>query len=205
VAKAEASARQNPAEYPQLINQIAQVDPKKAQDMRERLVPGMGLANTAKDAGEVKQITGDATSSKRLIDELRKISDTISQNPLAALDPKVIAKAESTRQLLMGKARVPVVGPGPVNESEQKRLESVTPSVTAILSLGSSNRQKLDTFEELIENSVKDQLSARGINGANPSAGPTLSPEHQAFADWARKQPANDPKAQAVLKKLGIR
>lgn len=161
----EQKAKQNPQLYPQVIDRLAASDPKKAADMRERLVPGVGLANTPKDANEVKDISIAATGAKSAIDELKSIMST----PGKSLSPNERARAGSIRQQLIGQMRVAILGPGTVNESERALLENLIPDPTSILSLDSSNLIKLNALEKRMAEGVQQQLQARGVAGSMPN------------------------------------
>lgn len=161
----ESQTQQDPSMYPQLIAAYEKVDPEKAKDLRERLVPGVGLANTPKDANEVKEITVSAQGAKRGIQELR---DLISK-PLKSLNPLDKAKAESVRQQLIGQLRTAILGPGTVNEAERKLMENIIPDVTSLMSLDASNKVKLDALEKRLMEGVGQNLSARGVAGSSPS------------------------------------
>lgn len=161
----EQQAKKDPSLYPQIIDQLAVSDPKKAADMRERLVPGVGLANTPKDANEVKDISIAATGAKSAIDELKSIMGV----PGKSLSPNERARAQSIRQQLIGQMRVAILGPGTVNESERALLENLIPDPTSILSLDSSNLIKLNALEKRMAEGVQQQLQARGVAGSMPS------------------------------------
>jgi hypothetical protein len=171
----EQKAKQNPQLYPQVIDRLAASDPKRAQDLRERLVPGVGLANTPKDANEVKDISIAATGAKSAIDELKAIMGT----PGKSLSPNERARAGSIRQQLIGQMRVAILGPGTVNESERALLENLIPDPTSILSLDSSNLIKLNALEKRMAEGVQQQLQARGVAGSMPNMQAAQAPQEQ--------------------------
>lgn len=180
IAQGEADAQKNPSMYPQLIARLEQTDPKKAQELRERLVPGVGLANTPKDATEVKDITVSATGARKSLADLRSILNS----PNKSLDLDSRAKAQSIRQQLIGQLRVAILGPGTVNENERKLLEDLVPDVTSFFSRDKSLATKLGTLDTKLSEGLQQQLSARGVGNA-----PVSDPRTPTVQEVARKTP----------------
>lgn len=168
----QAKAKTNPAMYPALIDSLEKIDPKKAADMRERLVPGLGLANSSKDASEAKEIMGSAQKAEKTLNQLYALSNKPGKT--LSLDDR--AEANSLRRQLMGEIRVPILGPGTVNDAERKILEDLVPDVTSFFSRDASNQIKLDTLTKKIKDGMQFHLKARGIGG-NTTTGMRQIPE----------------------------
>lgn len=203
VAQLEAEAQSDPSKYPQLLRTLEQVDPEKAKELRGRLVPGVGLTETSKDAADIKELRGMTKSAKAGINDLLKIAD----QPGKSMSLETKAKAGAIRQSLIGMLRVPITGPGAMSEGERKMLENLVADPTALFSLDSSNKIKLKTLASRLDQSVNEMEKARGLNPLSKEK--ELDPQQQSFAAWANKNknsddPAMAQKAMAVLKKLGL-
>lgn len=190
-------AQNDPMAAEEAISRMEMINPKRAEELRKRLVPGAGLANTEKDAGELKELGSTIQSAKQGINELLEINKI----PGKSLDPKVRARAQTISASLVGLLRVPITGPGAMNEGERKMLEEIATNPTKMFSLDSSNKIRLEQLSKTLDGKFKATATSRGVKMADPIK---KLPSHQRkMAEWARQNP-NDPRSPILLKKLGL-
>lgn len=196
-------ANTNPAKIPSMLSAMRQVDPKRAEDLEQKYVPGMGFALTPKDASEVKELKGTVDTALKGIGDLKKLNN----KPLSSLNITDRATAQSIALAMQGILRVPITGPGAVTPEERGMLRALVPDPTKIFSLSVENRAKFLALEKKLKDGLNLVAKARGINLPDPVK--QLPPQQQAFANWARQNlnssdPEKAKKAQMVIQKLGL-
>lgn len=149
------------------INAIAQVDPKKAEDIRSRFVPGMGMgmANTDKDAEVLKKMKSSIDSG---IDGINRLL-TISKIPGKSFSPNLRAEAEVIQQGLVGLLREDILGPGTMNPDERKIITGMIANPTNIFSLDSNTQVKLNALTRKLQKTLQNEAANRGIQGYKPA------------------------------------
>lgn len=162
----EQGAAKDPGIYPELIKAYENIDPKKAQDLRQRYVPGVGMAFTSKDASDIKDMSSTIQGAQAGIKDLLDIAGT----PGKSLSLTERARAQEIRQSLIGALRLPITGPGAMNEGERKLLESMIPDPSAILSLDVTNRARLEELSNQLDSKLNRLISARGLGQATAQA-----------------------------------
>ncbi len=190
-------AKQDPSKAQDIVDLIQTVDPKRAEHLQKTLVPGVGFANTEKDASDVKESKVGLDNAKQGIKRLLEINKA----PGKSLSPSLRAEASTLQQTLVGLLRLPITGPGAMNEGERKMLEGIIANPTNLFSLDSSNKIRLKTLEKKLEGGYNNLLRSKGLAPADPVA--SLDPQKKKYAEWAKNNP-NDPKSKLILQKLGI-
>lgn len=159
-------ANQNPAKIPAMLDALSASDPERAKELRGRLVPGAGFANTLEGAKGVNEMQ---TMVKTATDDIGRLK-ALAKSTGKSVNPSVIAEADTIRRGLIGKLRVPITGPGAMSEGEREMLENMVPDVTAIFALDSSNKKRLDTLAQRMQNNYANMAQANGLNVATPKA-----------------------------------
>lgn len=154
-----AQANKDPKLLPQTIDAIEAVDPARAKDLRMRLVPGVGLAPTHEGA---KAVTDMRTVNQQINNGIQRLRE-ISKMTGKSLSPSIRAEVETIRNTMIGALRLPITGPGAMNEGERKLLERLVPGVADIFSLDSVNRTRLDTLEKRMNDGYASALKANGL------------------------------------------
>ena len=149
-------AQQNP----QMITpELAQMLP---EDQRARIVPGAGFTYTKEGAQKVREIKANRDDVVGLIEQLEAIRKQAGRELTAS---EASSKAQAIGQILIGKLREPVVGPGAMTEGEYERLQTVIPKdVTQVASFDSNVFARLQTAKDVINNSYMNRARAEGIN-----------------------------------------
>lgn len=202
-AKAQSTAaimeaiRQDPSKLQMGIRALEQIDPEKAKDLKERGIPGVGIANTGKDASAVKEIKVAVDSAKEGLNELLKLSNKSGKS--LSLDDR--AKAEVIQQSLVGLLRLPLTGPGAMNEGERKMLENMIANPTNVFSMDSSSKVRLKTLMKRLDSNLKAQAKNAGVEGYTG-----MSKEETSRLSLAKQRLAKDPNdavARKYVEKFG--
>lgn len=149
----------------QKINVLSLTNPKEAEHLRERFVPGMGIANTADDAKKMKEINTDASGARDSIKRLKEINNISGK----AFSPELRAEAYSISKSLIGQLNRSFTGGGPMSQGEQELLASIANNPTEIFTLDSSNKKKLDTLEKTLNTKVNSAATSMGLKPAQQS------------------------------------
>lgn len=187
----------DPSKAPQLFEAMRKVNPEAAKEMQGRYVPGMGFALTDNDAKELKELKGTVDTVKQGVSELQRIN----RKSGSSLSLEERAKAEVVAKSLVGLLRVPLTGPGAMNEGERKMLEEIVANPTKIFSLSSSNKTRLTQLTKMMDNKLETSARARGLTVASPES--QLNAQQQQYVKWARANP-KDQRSKLILEKLGL-
>lgn len=147
---------------------------KLGQMERDRLVPGLGLANTKEGAAKIKDLKRDMDAAQDSIEQLAQIADT----PGKKFDLRTRAKADQLQKTLIGQLRIALTGPGALSDSERQLIEGAIANPTDIFSLDTTNRQRLSTLKNILDRKVALAAQSEGINAEIPEA-PGLEPAPQ--------------------------
>jgi len=190
-------ARKDPSKAQDIINVIQNVDPKRAEQLQKTLIPGVGFAASEKDATDVKESKAGLDNATQGIKRLLEINKVTGKS----LSPSLRAEAKTLQQTLVGLLRLPITGPGAMNEGERKMLEGIIANPTNLFALDSSNKVRLQTLQKKLESGYNNLLKSKGLIPADPTA--NMTPDQKRLVQWAKANP-NDHKAQIYLRKLGI-
>lgn len=167
------TARQKPEMADQVLNALEGVDPKRASELRQLHVPGMGFASSNEGAKVSREMASMVNTAKG---DIQVLKDMIKKGG-KSLNPQTIAKADTIRRGLIGKLRVPITGPGAMSEGEREMLEKMIPDITSVMSLDSSNKTRLDTLSQRLDASLSNTLSANGLTVPKELKVPEKRPE----------------------------
>lgn len=198
VRKLEADAMQDPSKMPAYISALKATDPKRADEVEQKLVPGLGIASSNEGAKGLREMQATVKTVKDATSRLREILKT----PGKALSPGLRKEASNLRNLLVGRLRVPITGPGAMNEGEQERMLQIIPGVANIFSLDSNSKVALDTLERDLTNNYRNQAIANGLN--IPEAAPRSTDRKAQAMEWLKQNPKH-PKAAGIKKALGVK
>lgn len=191
--KATQAANQDPRKIPALITALQATDPEAAKDMRQRFIPGLGLANDLEGAKGLREMQTTVKTVKSSINRLREIISTSGKS----MSPDARAEADTLRGLLIGRLRVPITGPGAMSEGERQLLEKMIPDATGMMSLDSRSKTRLDALDKSVQTNYRNMAIANGLN--LPEAVTDKNAQAEA---WLKANP-DHPKAAEVRLKLG--
>ena len=139
---------------------------KVKQEEQDGRIPGYeGVINDATAARQMREQISEMPGIKS---EIRNLLDINNKFLGGALSTDARASAQQSQNMLIGKLRVMIVGPGAVNESEYKLLRDAISNPTDFFSLKSSNSLKLKQLEKAIDSKVQANLSAYGLKKTMP-------------------------------------
>jgi hypothetical protein len=129
------------------------------EDQRSRFVPGFGLALTKDDAKELKAYTADYENARSTISQLKNLSN----KSLSSVSIEDRAQADVLASMLKGSLRLQILGPGAVSDQERKMLDAIVANPTAIFSLDTANKSRLDTLLNSVNRNLQNKLKSYGL------------------------------------------
>lgn len=139
---------------------------KVKQEESDGRIPGYeGIINDATAARQMREQISEMPGVKS---EIRNLLDINNKFLGGALSTDARASAQQSQNMLIGKLRTLIVGPGAVNESEYKLLRDAISNPTDFFSLKSSNSLKLKQLEKAIDSKVQANLNAYGLKKTMP-------------------------------------
>lgn len=141
-------------------NKLLAKQMERADQMRDTFVPSLGGYATSKEgAAKVNELAGAVSSAK---DGLNKLEE-LSKLPSASVDPVVKARANTVADMTRAALRVPILGPGTVQEKEYNRLVDIVTDPTNIFSMNSTNMAKLKELRERLDANLMSHAKAYGL------------------------------------------
>ena len=117
------------------------------------------VAPTSQEATAFRSATALQNSISKEIGELITLIDDPSVKTPGS---KAYNKAKSTSSILTGALRVPITGPGAVNESEYKLLAEIIADPSRFFSLPESNKVRLKELIKITDQRLEDQANSLG-------------------------------------------
>jgi hypothetical protein len=139
----------------------AEAAAKNFEAKRELFVPGANdFAWSKEGAQKMNELIATSSSAIDGISDLL----TLSEKKGSSVSNEDRAKADTTARLVRAYLRVPVLGPGAVTETEHAIMEQIVADPTAIFSLDSTNKMRLKTLVQKLDDNVYVQGKAYGLN-----------------------------------------
>lgn len=158
----------DPNQIPAYLDALERVNPKRAQELRDRFVPGVGFAQSNEGAKSLREMQGTSISIKKDLQRLREILNTTGKS----LSPTLRAEADTLRNSLVGALRVPITGPGSMSEGDRELLLRMIPAVADFTSMDARSRKRLETIEAKVDGAYEGMLRANGLQGNNIATDP---------------------------------
>lgn len=142
-----------------------------------------------------------------------KNKDMLMKNFDDAANENTVAKTGFLRTpasiMSMNAMELPIIhdAEGRVNEFEQKTLADLHPKPGDLDSKIAAKRQAYEAFidQKMAAPTAKGYgIDLQKFSNTSSNQETRFSPEHKQFAQWARQNP-QDPRAEVVLKKLGVK
>lgn len=129
---------------------------------REAYVPALGGFATSKEgAAKVNELAAATNQAKDGVQRLLQIADM----PSKSISPEIRAEADTVARVAQAALRLPILGPGTVQENERKLLESIVADPTKVFSLDSVNKKRLQTLVTSLDRNLESTGKAYGIAG----------------------------------------
>jgi hypothetical protein len=169
-----------------------QLELKKIQDEEKEKnlaleVPGYGLARTKEEAKDIRSAMSDANEAKQIIGQIKNLGTDV-----AWWDRDKVGKINQLKQVLAGKLRLPLTGPGAMTEDEFQRLISNMGDPSSIFGSEENEIGKLGQLEDILDKAVQSKFAAASRDPYAPKAGWSGDPEKVALRpmDFRGQNPA---------------
>lgn len=198
---AQAGAPAQPGQYEsQMLNQLDILDPKRAEALRKRFVPGFsGFADV-----DVPEKVRDKIEAQQNFDEkMQKLRDFAKRNQGTVINRAIVEEGKVLAKEAQGAYRVKSQG-GVFKESEKKFIDSMIPDDPTEFMSAIRTDPQYRTVQESNRKELNNTLKNIGIKPAQAPA----DIQAQSFVDYAKKNAkSKDPKVQArvqfINKKYG--
>lgn len=128
----------------------------------ETFVPGLnGHATTKEGATKLNELSASTASAKDGINKLIGLSS----HKGGSMDPTLKAEASATADFIRAALRLPILGPGTVNDAERAILNKIVANPTDIFSLNAVSLASLKTAMERLDDNLVTAGIAQGISG----------------------------------------
>ena len=124
------------------------------------------LASSEQEAKDFRTLAADAEHGSQIIDEVLAMDDEMgffSRRVALPLDSAARAKVQSKLNVLRGKLRLAIIGPGAVSEYEQKILEQVIGNPTQFFQINENARARLESLKSMMLQGMKFKGHQIGI------------------------------------------
>jgi hypothetical protein len=155
------------------LQQLAELQKKQSEaglsfepskDVRERFVPGVGIAKDKESAAKAIEVSQGTFDQIDLIEELEQLTEGFQ-----SVDPRKRALIGQKVSLLTGKLRVPVVGPGAFTDSERAFIQNdIVGNPASLTSLDSITLQKLASLKDTLSRGRDRAIEAAGVRQFTP-------------------------------------
>lgn len=132
------------------------------EEIRKRYVEGegfRGVARTEKQAEQLNTSSVDTEQASSMIDDLIAIGKKSGRETFPT---EAKAQAQVISQMLIGKLRVPITGPGAMSESEQKILKDIIANPTDVSQVNAIS--VLNKLKDTLNNNLYIQAKKAGLN-----------------------------------------
>jgi len=152
--------------YGVALQSAAEKAAKSTAEKSENFIPSLGVYAYSKKAAEgYNELAAATNTAADGIQELQRIGNIKGKE----ITPKVRAEAETIASLVRASLRVPILGPGTVNDAERALMEKIVADPTTIFSLSESNQTRLTTLATRLQANLKQQQRAYGLSGQGPT------------------------------------
>jgi len=152
--------------YGVALQSAAEKAAKNTAEKSENYIPSLGVYAYSKKAAEgYNELAAATNTAADGIQELQRIGNIKGKE----ITPKVRAEAETIASLVRASLRVPILGPGTVNDAERALMEKIVADPTTVFSLSESNKTRLQTLATRLQANLKQQQRAYGLSGEGPT------------------------------------
>lgn len=136
----------------------------KEKDLRSRIVPRVGTARTKKDAEILKE---KKIKNEQLTSGISRIKE-LSKTDFASLSPVQRAEVNTEVSSMIGALRIPLVGPGPLTDTEREFIKDIIGNPTQIFSFSEVEFKKLEALENKLNLDFNEEIKIRTEEGLDP-------------------------------------
>lgn len=125
------------------------------QESGELEVPGFGLVRSKEEAKTIRTALGDVETAKDYIRQIKELGTNV-----AVWDRDRIGKINQLKQALVGKLRLPLMGPGTMTEDEFQRTVNNLGDPGAWFGTEKNEIGKLDQMSGILDNNMQAMYKA---------------------------------------------
>lgn len=141
-------------------NKLIAAQKKRDDDMREAFVPALGGHATSKEgAAKVNELAGATATATEGIKKLIEIS----RRPAKSWSPQDRAEADTIARTTQAALRVPILGPGTVNDREREMIERIVADPTSMTSMDANVMKRLETLRTQLQANLVQNGKAYGL------------------------------------------
>lgn len=158
--------RQQALQSYEIAKQNSEVEKAKLyQKLKEKQDQGgiNGFEGQVKDPVAAREFRAKIAEKPQVENEIKNLLSINKQFLGGALSPSSRASATQSQNLLIGKLREAIVGPGTLSESDRTLLENAIANPTDFFSLGSSNEIKLKKLLKSYDNALNTHAESLGL------------------------------------------
>lgn len=143
---------------------------KEAAKIREAQEAGSvpGYSGTIKDPVAARAFKTAIAEAPQVMNEINNLLDINEKFLGGALSTDARASARQSQNLLLGKLRLAIVGPGTMSETDKEVMEEAIANPATFFTLGSSNKIKLDRLKDAYKNKIEADARAYGLQRVLP-------------------------------------
>ncbi len=190
---AERNAQRRHEESMRRLDRQAAKDAKQAEVDSEYLVPGHGQAFSKQDGKELREKVASTNSGLQIIDKIADVGKDIS-----VINLEDRAELGIYMNMLVGRLREPVGGPGAMTANDRKVIENTIGDPSKLLSTERIETRKLNALRNVLNSDLRTQLEAKLYKDTegNPYKSPAAAPK-------SSDKPAETPEQKLMrLRKL---
>jgi hypothetical protein len=138
-------------------------DKLQRQESGEMEVPGFGPVRSKEEAKTIRTALGDVETAKGYIKQITELGKNV-----AVWDRDRIGKINQLKQALVGKLRLPLMGPGTMTEDEFQRTVGNLGDPGAWFGTEANEIGKLEQMSGILDNNIKTMYSAAAKGAPSP-------------------------------------
>lgn len=160
------------AEYGLKLEELGAKKRTAQAAMQENYIPALKIYATTKEgAGKINELAGATRSAQSGIASLMALAKEGGKS----LNPETRAKAELIAATVQAALRVPILGPGTVNDAERALMKKIVSNPATIFSLDSVSLVRLSQLSERLETNLVQNAKAYQVPESGGGAGKILS------------------------------
>lgn len=179
----------NPHTVEQSLNALRTLDPAKAKEVEQRVIPNVGVASVP-----VNDKTREAFAAGHTFIQQMDQLEAFRKEHRGAMVGAAADEGHRLAELARNSFRI-AQGEGVFKEGSKQFNEKLIPDPTQIDMMG-KNQRAYSAMKDQAVREVKDKMA---IHGIQPFQGSIFTPQADKFLNWAKSNP-NDPRAQAILR-----
>lgn len=131
------------------------------KELQERYVPGYGFANSKESVAQFQKVRAENEPALQGLGEVMKMAQDVKG--MGQLSPSKRAVLETKLTILAGQLRLPVTGPGSMQQAEYERLRTALGDPAKILSLNSVELKKLQVIQSFLQGNISQGAAQYGL------------------------------------------